>query len=344
MASPLDSMNGSWSSQKVHSNTNLERPINPATQTDYSTMQGVVRPRLQSLVIPHTTDLSPRIEDVIYHLSEQPPSTNITTTTIPIDPPNTTISTPQRTRPQRHAAAKALLSLSTAYEPLVIHAARSERSSSDASVTGHPGNGVSEKSGMLIIDNMLPDIGDSDGDSDGYECAGTRKGKGKRRRAGLKRKRDQITGVGSQRRRTAARKKGEKLDRDDLALIAKAAQEILTGEEGKVVAKKKKSGKRETLLNGLKRNEVERLVRFVEENVDWNLAAVTLSQFEIGRENSGDGTEQDQRPTMKLEKGADDSDAVKCVMVVPEGAPTAVSLKDHWRDILSKRIVDWYLD
>ncbi|KAI9875562.1 MAG: hypothetical protein M1830_008331 [Pleopsidium flavum] len=107
---------------------------------------------------------------------------------------------------------------------------------------------------------------------------------------------------------------------------------------------KVKKGKREEMLGGLKKDEAARLVRFVEESVDWNLAAARLSKLDIGGEAGGDGVVHGQLHTMCLEGRDMDSAAGTSHMTPCSEATTAESLKEHWRDILSKRIVDLYLE
>jgi len=190
---------------------------------------------------------------------------------------------------------------------------------------------------MLVIDDMLPAVDDSEGDSDGYEGSGSRKGRRKRLRVGMKRKRECVGVDGGAVGKHRGKKRGERL-------IARAAQGIMGGEEKereRVTKKKKRKG--EEMLDGLKRDEVEVLLRFVEESVDWSLAALRLSKLQMGREDSGDGVEQSQSHATNLEGRDSDANAVKSHTAGNPHVKTAESLKEHWRDILSKRVIDLYL-
>jgi len=326
-------------SQHAHPET---RP-SPDTQTNDPATVDARLPLPPRSVASYATTSTLKTNHTIYSLPEPLPAANAATPT-QTDPIDTAPSPPRRTRPQRHAAAKALLSLSTAYEPLVIHAARSERSSSITSAAGETGDDVVRESGMLVIDDMLPTVDDSEGDSDGYEGSGSRKGRRKRLRVGMKRKRECVGVDGGAVGKHRGKKRGEKLDRDDLRLIARAAQGIMGGEEKereRVTKKKKRKG--EEMLDGLKRDEVEVLLRFVEESVDWSLAALRLSKLQMGREDSGDGVEQSQSHATNLEGRDSDANAVKSHTAGNPHVKTAESLKEHWRDILSKRVIDLYL-
>ncbi|KAI9873574.1 MAG: hypothetical protein M1830_010846, partial [Pleopsidium flavum] len=210
----------------------LEDPTVADTQTNGPATVDTSLPATSQSATPSAPIPPTQTNSIIYDPPEPVPAINTSKISIQTYPLSTTPFPPRRTCPQRHAATKALLSLSTAYEPLIIHAARSQRSSSPSSATGDTGNGVSqEESGMLVIDDMLPAIDESEGDSDGYEGSGSRKGRAKRVRAGMKRKRTDVRADSGRVRQRGGKRRGEKLDRDDLRLIARAAEGVMGWEE-----------------------------------------------------------------------------------------------------------------
>ncbi len=231
-------------------------------------------------------------------------------------------STLHRTRPQRQAAVKARSTLSTAYEPLIIHAAHSECSSSDAQATDEAGDVVVQKSGMLVIDDMLPRVDESEGDSDGYESTGA--GDRKRPRVAMKRKKS----CKANGRATGRTNKALRLDGEDRKLIARAALGVLGEKESKRVVKKK--GGKEGILTGLKRLEAEKLVSFIEENVEWELAALSIS--EVRKSNTGENDRLGQ-----AQPHPDQARTVRDGNIL-----TGESLKHHWKSTLSTYIVNMY--
>ena len=268
------------------------------------------------------------------------PATTNTTATQP-DRADTTPSTSLLTRPKRHAAVKALHSLSAAYQPLIIHAAQSERSSSVASAEGDASNPEQRREGtssLLVIDDMLPPPCGSEGDSDAYGSTMPRKRR--QTRTGEKRKRGRADAEGGSVRLPRCKKRVEKLDRDDLRLIARAAQGLLGGEETRSIVKKRK---RVVLLDALKKAEAERLVRFVEDSLDWGIAAARVSEVTVGPSNKGSTAEAEVQTTSLEVADCNPhsalSDILKC-----ENTMTAERLRSHWKNVLGSRIVSMYLD
>lgn len=272
------------------------------------------------------------------------PATAATTATQP-DMANGHLSPPHVARPKRHAAVKALHTLSVAYQPLIIHAAHSERRSSVVSVdgdVGSPYNGTAGASDWLVIDDMLPPADESEGDSDAYEATTPRKRR--QMRTGERAKGSGVGADGGSVRRPKEKKKVERLDRDDLRLIARAAQGLMGAEERKKSVKRK--GKKEEMLDALKRVEAERLVKFVEDTVDWSIAASRLSEGRL-RPKEPEGTaDQAQLHTTSLGLLQDHRDSHRAILHVAdrENVLTAERLKEHWRNVLSSRIVSMYLE
>lgn len=285
---------------------------------------------------PNGRGIMSRIESAIYLGSGSLlPATAQTIVTLP-GMGDAHLLPPQSTRPNRHAAVKALPTLSVAYQPLIIQAAHSERRSSVVSVdgdVGHPHNITEGESALLVIDDMLPPADGSEGDSDAYEATVPRKRRQTRTRE--KTKRSDGGADGGSVRRPRGKKRVEKLDRDDLRLIARAAQGLMGTEERKSRVKSK--GKREEMLDALRRVQAERFVEYVEETVDWTIAASRLSTVTV-ESNGQEGTaEQVQlHPT---------SSPCQAILHGPssENVLTAESLREHWRNVLSSRIVSMYL-
>jgi len=253
------------------------------------------------------------------------------------------LSPPQSTRPKRHAAVKALHTLSVAYQPLIIHAAHGERRSSVVSVdgdVGHLHNITEGESALLVIDDMLPQADGSEGDSDAYEATIPRKRRQMRTRE--KTKRSDGGADGGSVRRSRGKKRAEKLDRDDLRLIARAAHGLMGAEERKRSLKRK--GKREEMLDTLRRVEAERFVRYVEETVDWSIAASRLSEVTVGS-NEQEGTAE-QAQIHRTSQGLLHNSSCRAILHVAgrENVLTAESLREHWRNVLSSRIVSMYLE
>ncbi|MCJ1362084.1 hypothetical protein MMC16_001186 [Acarospora aff. strigata] len=314
------------------------------SKTNESAMVGMSLPEASQPTVIYAPNPNQRIEDNTSSASHPLLDVSAGMALTQLDLTDTTPITPGRTCPQRQAAIKALHTLSSAYEPLIIHAARSERRS-PASIAGTNAGNTSdvleERSSMLVIDDMLPRMDDSEGDSDGYEATGSRKGK--RSKAGIKRKRGCADPFRGSVRRQRGKKKGEKLDRDDLKLIARAAQGLMSGEDRKRIMKKKK-GESEGMLAGLKRIQAEKLVRFVEEHVDWDLAAVRLSEGRGELEYNGDKIAQAQPPSRSQEVSHKAAFGDMWPVASYPEVSTAEGLREHWRDVLSDRIVNMYLD
>ena len=296
---------------------------------------------VSQLAISCARDPRLKTEDTIFDASENLVPASIETSVKQPDMADTTLFTPNVTRPKRHAAVKALETLSAAYQPLIIQAAHSERRSSGAFVDGNasdPHNGTEGTSTLLVIDDMLPPADGSEGDSDAYEATAPRKRTSMR--TGEKRKRGHVSADGPSVRRPRGKKRVDKLDRDDLRLIARAAQGLISGEERKRSRKQKvKAG---VMLDALKRAEVERLVRLIEETMDWGKTAVQLSEVTAGPSKREDKAEQAQSHTTS--PGLTRSGPYPAILNMAncERVLTAGSLREHWSNVLSSRIVSMY--
>lgn len=287
--------------------------------------------------------LMSNIEDTIYCVSGPPLPATVKTGVAQLETADTALSTQQVTRPKRHAALKARHTLAAAYQPLIIHAARSERSLSVTSADDdvrEPHNRAERPSALLVIDDLLPPANASESDSDAYDGTITRRRK--QTRKGEKRKRGRAGTDDGSVQGSKGKRRAEKLDRDDLRLIARAAQGLIGGEERKRSVKRK--AKADEMLDCLRRVEAERFVRFVEETVDWNIAAVRLSEVTVGPSTGGDAAEQALLNTT----GQGLLHSYPCPAILRtancEKIMTAESLREHWRDVLSNRIVSMYLD
>lgn len=288
-------------------------------------------------------DLMSSIGDTIYCASGSPLPVTVETSVTQLGTADTALSTQQVTRPKRHAAVKARHTLAAAYQPLIIHAAHSERSPSVTSADSdirEPHDRADRTSALLVIDDLLPPANASEGDSDAYD--GTKPRRRKQTRKREKRKRGRAGTDDGSVQGPKGKRRAEKLDRDDLRLIARAAQGLIGGEERKRSVKRKI--KVEELLDGLRRVEAERFVRFVEETVDWNIAAVTLSEVTVRPSTGGGTAEETQLHTTG--QGLLHSDPCPAILQMAnfEKTMTAESLRKHWRDVLSNRIVSMYLD
>lgn len=294
-------------------------------------------------ISPTARDFMSRIGDNMCCGPEQPLPATAETIMTHSHMAEATLSPPQVTRLKRHAAVKALHTLSVAYEPLIIHAEHSERRSSVAFADGVPKdrpNGVEGSSALLVIDDMLPPADGSEGESDAYEATISRKRR-QRRTEGKKKRSDGGADVGLV-RRPRGNKRVEKLDRDDLRLIARAAQGLMSADQKKNTTKKE--GKREEMLCALRRVEVEEFVKFVEETVDWSIAAARLSEVKIGPNKQQGTAEQAQLHTTSQGLLHTNFQQTRSNVAHLENDLTAESLREHWKDVLSSRIVSMYLE
>ncbi|MCJ1228630.1 hypothetical protein MMC12_005291 [Toensbergia leucococca] len=235
-----------------------------------------------------------------------------------------------RRLPQRQAATKALNSFSAAYAPLIIPNDTDER------------DVLSNMDGVLatndiVIDDMISDNNGerSDGESDAFIDESSLRGI--RDKVNTKRKRPRKTTKGS------VRKKAQRLDRDDLKLVARAAMDGAAG------ANQSKNGS----FKALTREEAGRLMIFVEENIDWNVAAVRIygQADEHQKSAAEDAGHQDCHQNSTAIHSENRLDTVssrnlggsKTARVSGGAVKDAEGLRRHWAETLSKRILKMYL-
>jgi len=347
MATTTESTIAPWPSETNSGNLDLDpaEHMTPGPEMDERILVNASQRRASQQTNPSARDLMSRFGAASYLGSGSLlPATAATTATQP-DVANGHLSPPHVARPKRHAAVKALHTLSVAYQPLIIHAAHSERRSSGVSVDGdveNPYNGTAGASDWLVIDDMLPPADESEGDSDAYEATTPRKRR--QMRPGERNKRPGAGADGGSVRRPREKKRVERLDRDDLRLIARAAQGLMGAEERKKSVKSK--GKKGEMLTALKRVEAERFVKFVEEAVDWSIAASRLSEVRL-RPKEPEGTaEQAELHTTNLGLLQNHRNPHQAILHVAdhENVLTAERLREHWRNVLSSRIVSMYLE
>ena len=346
MATTTESTIAPWPFENYDGSLDLDpaEHTTPGPEMDERILVNASQRRASQPTSPSARDLMSRIGVLNYHGSGSLLPATAATTATQHDMANGHLSPPHVARPKRHAAVKALHTLSVAYQPLVIHAAHSERRSCVVSVdgdVGSPYNGTAGASDWLVIDDMLPPADESEGDSDAYEATTPRKRR--QMRTGERAKGSGVGADGGSVRRPREKKKVERLDRDDLRLIARAAQGLMGAEERKKSVKRK--GKEE-MLNALKRIEAGRFVKFVEDTVDWSIAASKLSEVRL-RPNEPEGTaEQAGLHTTSLGLLQDHRDSHRAMLHVADRGSvlTAERLKEHWRNVLSSRIVSMYLE
>ncbi len=347
MATTTESTTPPWPSETNGGSLHLDpaEHITPSSGIEEPIIVNASQQGASQPTSPSARDLMSRIGVLNYHGSGSLLPATAATSVTPPDMADVHLSPPHVARPKRHAAVKALHTLSVAYQPLIIHAAHSERRSSVVSVdgdVGNPHNGIAGASALLVIDDMLPPADESEGDSDAYEVTTPRKRR--QMRTGERTKGSVAGADGGSERRPREKKRVERLDRDDLRLIARAAQGLMGAEERKRSVKRK--GKKGEMLTALKRVEAERFVKFVEEAVDWSIAASRLSEVRLRPKEPEATAEQAELHTTNLGLLQNHRNPRQAILHVAdhENVLTAERLREHWRNVLSSRIVSMYLE
>lgn len=244
---------------------------------------------------------------------------------------------PSRTR---HASQKAAYSLASAWQPLsaLLDEDISGTDSGDATVTESSGSeadatngfgvtrpgGRKRRFGRVGRHKGPAEVEEEEEESDSEEYGAVRSGKGKGNGGVSKRvKSGGGGGYGA-----------KKLDLGDYEVMGEIHPKWRNRArpEKKVVGANRHRGLAEKkVVVGLKKGQVERLMELVGRMVDWGYAARTI----------GVGATGDLRDVMGV---ASALDGVGSGSAVSASVSTAVELERHWREVLSKAVVEMYAD
>ncbi|KAH0542538.1 hypothetical protein FGG08_003043 [Glutinoglossum americanum] len=215
-----------------------------------------------------------------------------------------------RRAPLRNASSRARIGVSKAYAPLLIPASIESDAAGPSQILDN-----SDTEMLLNIDDLIDDV-DCSGESDGYTEAGASVAS-RRSRRGILGKRKNARAQEACEGNPAGRRsrRGERLDREDLMLIRG---------EGDIARKRAARRRRLCVLaeeerGGLDRKEIEKLVGFMAGTIDWRSAVRVTKGIDNERTNNG-----------PIEGDIEDL------------AAPAEALSNHWRDVLSKMLVDMY--
>ena len=255
--------------------------------------------------------------------------------------PSQGLQTSQRPIRTRHASQKAAYSLASAWQPLSAlldedisgtdsgEATITESSGSEADATN--GFGVTRPGGRKrrfgrVGRHKGPTAGEEEDEdeSDSEEYGAVRSAK--RRGNGGASKRVKSGGGGGY--------GAKKLDLGDYEVIGEIHpkwRNRARPERKNVGANRRGGLKEKKVVVGLKKGQVERLMEFVGRVVDWGNAARTI----------GVGVAGDSRDVISVASALNGVGSGSAVSV---SVRTAVELERHWREVLSKAIVEMYVD
>ncbi|MCJ1409884.1 hypothetical protein MMC19_003968 [Ptychographa xylographoides] len=202
-------------------------------------------------------------------------------------------------------------------------------SSTDTGTEGINNRSCSTSGRKRMVRTQEKELSEEESDSDDDYLHDGRSGSKRKRRSQLKRL-----------KHTDARQRNKKRF---MAKLTSGDKEVIRGNKPKYGLK---------YLKGLTRTEAFRLMEYLLETTDWEKAAEYIARLPSeASANLADqgGAEKAERPmpVVKIEAGIAAEPALKISQVFSGAQPKATSpdhLREHWKDTLSKRMVELYVD